>query len=159
MFVVFVLALSKDRILIMYFALFQPCITDAHRCIDVYAAAVHLYDWETPDFSPLLPLILPLFLFCCRSVNCKLFFDLFFVVSSWWQTTTNLELKILESSENSPRWHAVLSALTVARWWSTGRAETSRHCGVRRALLVLVRLELSWLFGLRSLLPPSPFGF
>ena len=63
MFVVFVLALSKDRILIMYFTLFQPCITDAHRCIDVYAAAVHLYDWETPDFSPLLPLILPLFLF------------------------------------------------------------------------------------------------
>ena len=145
----------SDHILCIVSALHHWC-TPMHWCLCCCSPLIWL--GNTWFFAP-LPLNLPLFLFCCRSVNCKLFFDRFFVVSSWWQTQKILSSEILESSENTPRWNAVLSALTVARWWSTGRAETSRHCGVRRALLVLVRLELSWLFGLRSLLPPSPFGF
>ena len=81
MFVVFVLALSKDRILIMYFTLFQPCITDAHRCIDVYADAVHLYDWETPDLSPLYPELARLFFVSDQSIAVY-FLSLSFFVSS-----------------------------------------------------------------------------
>ena len=45
-----------------------------------------------------------------------------------------------------------------ARWWRPGRVETSRHCGARWVLYAPVCLELSWLFGLRSLTPPSPFA-
>ena len=76
MFVVFVLALSQDRILIMYFTLFQPCITDAHRCIDVYADAVHLYDWETPDLSPLYPELARLFFVSDQSMQSQSIFCL-----------------------------------------------------------------------------------
>ena len=158
MFVVFMLALSQDCILIMYllcFSLASLMYIDAlmfmlMQC--TYMTGKHLI------FSPFAPDLASLSFLLSFSQLQTIFWSLFcrFVMMT---NNKKSELKILESSENLPRWHAVLTALTVARWWSTGRAETSRLCGVRQALLVLVRLELSWLFGLRSLLPPSPFGF
>ena len=78
-------------------------------------------------FSPFAPDLASLS-FCCRSVNCKLLFGLFFVVSSWWQTT-----KIWAQDCRVERKFAKVTCRPLlccqARWWRPGRVETSRRSG------------------------------
>ena len=157
MFVVFMLALSQNCILIMYlhcFSLASLMYIDALMFMLMQCT----YMTENTWFSPLLPLILPLFLFCCRSVNCKLFFGLSFLSfrhddkQKSWAPDFRVERKFAKVTCRP-------LLCCQARWWRPGRVETSRRSGgwtstssafPPRALLV-VRASLT---------PPSlSFGF
>jgi hypothetical protein len=103
MFVVFMLALSQECILIMYlhcFSLASLMYIDAlmfmlMQC--TYMTRKHLI------FSPLLPLILPLFLFVVVQSIANYFLVSLFCRFVMMTNTKNPELQILESSENLPR--------------------------------------------------------
>ena len=99
--------------------------TSMHWCLCWYSALIWL---ENTWFSSPLPLILPLFLFYVVQSIAN-YFLVSFLSFRHDDKSQKPELKILESSENLPRWHAVLSAFTIARWWRPGRVETSRRSG------------------------------
>lgn len=123
------LALSQECILIMYlhcFSLASLMYIDAlmfmlMQC--TYMTRKHLI------FSPLLPLILPLFLFCCRSVNCKLFSGLSFLSfrhddkhKKSWAPDFRVERKFAKVTCRP-------LLCCQARWWRPGRVETSCRSG------------------------------
>jgi hypothetical protein len=95
-------------------------------------------------------LLLSVFYWSCQSIAVFLSFDI--------MTKNILTLKTLSRAKTCQGNVLFVSLCHQARWWRTGRVETSRHCGARWVLYALVCLELSWLFGLRSLTPPSPFA-
>ena len=94
-------------------------------------------------------LLLFVFYFLVLPVNCSIF---------WHHDKNNLTRKILSRAKTCQGNMLFASLCHQARWWRPGRVETSRRCGEQWVLYALVCLELSRLFGLRSLTPPSPFA-
>ena len=100
--------------------------TSMHWCLCWCSALIWL---ENTWFSPLLPLILPLFLFCCRSVNCKLFSGLSFLSfrhddkhKKSWAPDFRVERKFAKVTCRP-------LLCCQARWWRPGRVETSCRSG------------------------------